>query len=222
MRVLLTLPALAIALGMGAQQPLSQRDYFDNAAKSYLDGKKKEAIQTLESGLKAYPNDPAMEKLAEALLTEMEQQQQNQQEQQQQQQDRQEQQENKNGNDTGGSSDQESQKEENSSKEHQGDPDRDPEDGENSGNGNEESDSPSDDPSNPERNAGDDGQPRKPGTEGNNASNSEEEQTGKQYSLKEAERMLEALNAKDKATKQRVVRAQRGRKNRISKSEKDW
>ncbi|MGC6532780.1 MAG: hypothetical protein ACON34_07225 [Flavobacteriales bacterium] len=223
MRTRMTMLALLVTTGLSAQNVLSQRDYFDNAAKQFLDGKKKEAIQTLESGLKAYPNDSSMEKLAEALLKEMEQQQQQQQNQQQEQQSQQEQQENQNGSDGNNNPEQNKEQNGDTGKDSQGDSNRDPEDGGEQSEGNEDpgNDRPQDD-SEPERNTGEDGQPKDPGASGGNTSNGEQEEDGKPYSRGEAERMLKALNAQDQATKQRVLRAQQRRKGKSSKSEKDW
>ena len=202
----MTLLALLVTTGLSAQNALSQRDYFDNAAKQFLDGKKKEAIQTLESGLKAHPNNSSMEKLAEALLKEMEQQQQQQQNQQQEQQSQQEQQENQNGSDANDNPEQNKEKNGDAGKNSEGD-----------ANG----DRPQDE-SKPERNAGEDGKPKDPGASGGNASDGQQEKDGKPFSRGEAERILKALNAQDQATKQRILRTQQGRKGKSSKSEKDW
>ena len=220
---LLALLALLVTTGLSAQNALSQRDYFDNAAKQFLDGKKKEAIQTLESGLKAYPNDPSMEKLAEALLKEMEQQQEQQQNQQQEQQSQQEQQENQNGSDGNDNPEQNKEKNGDAGKNSEGDPNRDPEDGNQQGEGNEDAhgDRPQDE-SKPERNTDEDGKTRDPAAPGGNASDGQQEENGKPFSRGEAERMLKALNAQDQATKQRILRALQGRKGKSSKSEKDW
>lgn len=93
MRLLAALVAwLAIPWAMAQADTARQwsaEDYFNRASRQYVKEDKASAMRMLDKGLRAYPGDPRMLKLAEELLKED--QQQDQQQQQQQQQDQQQQ-----------------------------------------------------------------------------------------------------------------------------------
>ena len=88
----LLLFAALIAPTTAAQTP-SADEYFNRAARHYVKDDKLTALRTLDAGLRQYPGDARMLKLAEELLKENQQQQQQQQQQEQQQRQEQEQQE---------------------------------------------------------------------------------------------------------------------------------
>lgn len=206
-----------------AQAELTPRDYFDNAARNYLDGDKRAAIQTLHDGLSAHPSDEAMRKLAEELLRQMEQEQQQEQQQQDQEQERQEQQENQQQDQgQGGNSDQQEQQQGNQGEESPG------EDGRESGENGEENEGKADDEGQEDQNSTNregaqqqeqDGQQSGAGQSG---SPGEEQpmQVGV-ISKDEAARLLKSLNQQDKQTKARVMKAQTGQQPK-SRSDKDW
>ncbi|WP_462248612.1 hypothetical protein [Ekhidna sp.] len=71
MRLLIVI-LLVTPLLTSAQRPV---DYFNKAANQYIDGSKEKALSTLDDGLIKHPNDPNLERLKEALLSEEEQEQ---------------------------------------------------------------------------------------------------------------------------------------------------
>ena len=83
--------ALLIAIGCAAQST-SADAYFNQASKEYVKQDKITALRTLDNGLRQYPGDPRLLKLAEELIKEDEQQQQKDQQQQDQEKDKQDQQ----------------------------------------------------------------------------------------------------------------------------------
>ncbi len=84
---------LLLAIGVQAQDTTAL-DLFNRASREYLKVDKLTALRTLDRGLRQYPGDPRMLKLAEELLKEEQQQQeQEQQQKEQQEQDKQEEQE---------------------------------------------------------------------------------------------------------------------------------
>ncbi|MBK9535488.1 MAG: hypothetical protein IPO10_10005 [Flavobacteriales bacterium] len=61
-----------IAVGDSTGKKLEATDYFNTASKKYVKEQKIEALKTLDKGLKAYPGDPRLLKLAEELIKEEE------------------------------------------------------------------------------------------------------------------------------------------------------
>ncbi len=85
---------IVLSLGLlgpviGLPQTGTADDYFNRAAKLYVKEDKLAALKTLDLGLRQYPGDARMLKLADELLKDQQQQQQQQQEQQEQQQEKQ-------------------------------------------------------------------------------------------------------------------------------------
>lgn len=89
LREALLLPA-CLVWSLSAGQSTAD-DYFNQAAKEYVKADRLTALRTLDKGLREFPQDPKLRKLAEELLKN-EQQKQQQQQQQQQEQQKQEQQ----------------------------------------------------------------------------------------------------------------------------------
>lgn len=203
MKTWITLIALLWAPMILAQtaSPQTPREYFDVAARHFLEGEKKQAIQTLHNGLKAHPDNASMQKLAEELLKEMEQQQQEQQQQQQEQQDQQQEQENQGEQDPQDNGD-------------KGDEKKDPSNEENG------------DPSQGEEKDGSE-ERNEPNENGNPSSPQPGSEPGDSLSMsfEEAARLLNWLGQQDEETMRRVARALREQKQKSSpkpKSDKDW
>lgn len=89
-RILVFLAAISAAAMSVAQTTADE--YFNQAARQYVKEDRLTALRTLDKGLRAYPQDPKLRKLAEELLKN-EQQKQNQQQQEQKKQEQQKQQE---------------------------------------------------------------------------------------------------------------------------------
>lgn len=207
-----------------AQDEMTPREYFNSAARNFLDGKKRDAIQTLNAGLEAHPGDERMLKLAEELLKEMEQQQQQQQDQQQKQQQEQQEQEKENG--SSGDSDPQEKGEQESD---QGNPE------EQDGDGEQQDGDSQQQEGNPEEQNGEgdeqaDADTQQPGEEGGNEGEQNSSGQGQELppeagklSREQAARLLKSLNEQDKNTKAKVMRAQQGqKKGKSKKPEKDW
>src|ERR1700739_5032559 len=75
-----------LALPAARAQWLTADDFFNDGAHSYISNNVPQALQSVETGLKEYPNDEKLKKLYELLKQQQQQQQQNQQQQQQNQQ----------------------------------------------------------------------------------------------------------------------------------------
>ena len=76
--------ALFCILWFGTVRAQNPAYFFHTAARQYIDARFLDASQTVQQGLKLYPNDPDLKKLAEKLKKKQQQQQQNEQQQQQQ------------------------------------------------------------------------------------------------------------------------------------------
>src|SRR3954447_21899831 len=59
--LLLSLSLLLLPFGLAAQ---TAQDFFHNAAKLYISGEKKKAGEEIATGLKRFPEDPQLRKLA--------------------------------------------------------------------------------------------------------------------------------------------------------------
>jgi cell division protein FtsN len=85
----ISIAALLATVGMA--QSVTAEAYFNQASKEFIKQDKLQALRTLDNGLRQYPSDPRLLKLAEALVKEDEQQQQqDQKKEQEQKQDQQE------------------------------------------------------------------------------------------------------------------------------------
>lgn len=91
-RILLTIVASVCGAIIASAQTASADDYFNRAGKEYVKVDKRTALRTLDQGLREYPGDPRLLKLAEELLKEEQQKQQQLQKQQQEQQQKEQQQ----------------------------------------------------------------------------------------------------------------------------------
>jgi hypothetical protein len=107
-RIVLVITLLATGRCLVAQVTASATDYFNKAARQYVQEDKVSALRTLEKGLQQYPGDPRLLKLADELLKEEQDQQQQQDRQQDQQNEQGKEEENK---DQGGNKEEQKQDE---------------------------------------------------------------------------------------------------------------
>jgi Ca-activated chloride channel family protein len=86
-RLLISLSLLALAASKAGAQLAPAADFFNSGAQFYISNNVPAALESVENGLKTYPNDEKLKQLEQLLKQQQQQQQQNQQNQQKNQQD---------------------------------------------------------------------------------------------------------------------------------------